>query len=573
MAEEPKLRVLQDPSSSLALSPTFTLQTGSKERTFQPYVSINNSISSTQWSIVPPDPNTIIRRMIWLAMPVRVTMSRAFGGPENILQYGETDAFAAYPLASCMTTAQVQFNNASIAYPVNSFFPYLMKFKKRYELEKGFYSTFPSYLDCSQSYEELVGTLENPLGGYPNNSLPGCFKRGQIPIVIISNTPTSAELVALLLEPLFLSPLEFEGDNVPGLYGIKNLNINITWDNLSKMWSKAFVSPANPVTVNVSIVGVSGLPSWMPNLPTLYLRYDTPFENLSLSVPYVTPYYQLDRYTTDFGSLAAGATISKANFQTIQSNSIPSRIYIFTRERDADISFEKPRVCSAIEGVEITFMNKANQLATATVYDLWKMSYDNGYMGSFSEWLGNPPGLGATTFGSILCLEFGKDIALESGYFAGREGTYQLQIKLTYRNPSSRPINYTGYVVLVYPGSFITVNGSCRVTLANMPAGALAKANLIGVKEYESSNFLGGIGLGDVKTAIGLAAKGVGALLPIIKPKLPPKWQQRAEKVGEFAKKFEGWGYGGQGTQLGEEMTENEYSGEGGEFMSLDDFT
>lgn len=561
-AQDVRLRVLQDPSSSLALAPIYTLQTGSKERTFQPYISINNSTTSTQWSIVPPDPNTIIRRMIWLAMPVRVTLSRPLGGPANVLQYGDTDAFAAYPLASCMTTAQVQFNNCSIAYPVNSYFPYLMKFTQNKKLNAGFYSTFPSYLDHSQTYEELVGTMENPLGGYPNNSIPGCVKRGQIPITIISNTPTSAELVALLLEPLFLSPLEFEGENVPGLYGIQNLNVNITWDNLSKMWSKAFANNPNPTTVTVTNVGVSGLPSWMPNMPTLYLRYDTPFQSLSLATPYVTPYYQLDRFTTDFGVLAAGATINKANFQTIQCNAIPSRIYIFTRERDADITFDKPRVCSAIEGVEITFMNKANQLATATVYDLWKMSYDNGYMGTFYEWLGNPPGLGATTFGSILCLEFGKDIALEPGYFAGRAGTYQLQIKLTYRNPSSRPINYTGYVVLVYPGSFITVNGSCRVELANLGPETLSRATSISVKEYETPNFLGGIGLGDIKSAIGLAAKGIGALMPLVKSKLPEKYQGTAEKIGQFAKQFEGWGYPG--------SDDMDY-GEGGEFMTLDD--
>lgn len=553
----PKFVVMKDPSTSTILQPTFNILVGSRVRTMQPYTCINNSDTATQWSIIPPDAQTVIRRNVWIGMPVRITMSKPTDEGFPIVNYGVTDAFSAFPLNSIMGTLAVTFNNLSISQPQSDYFPWIARYGVTSNQEKGYYSTFPSYQDRSQAYEELVYSNENPLSNYGNGSLPGQFKRGQIPIYIITNTNTQFEAVAFILEPILMSPFNIYDDDEPGFYGIRTFTLNITWDaNRGKIWSKAFYNPLNPVTLNVTFQGVSGLPSYIPSQPTLYIQYDTPFIASPLSQPRYVKYHQLDRYPTSFGAVGPGVTYENATFQNIQLTGIPTRIIILFREQNSDLTFYKPRTMAFIRNVNITFMNTTGILSTFSPFDLWEIAKKNGYMGSLTDWIAEGNGQESTGPGSILALDFGKDITLPDGYLPGMGGTYQLLVKASFQNIAGRTINFTGYIITVSSGEFHTVEGSASTSINFVTSEVASSLANYDVKEIKYDDFYGGFGIGDAKSILGMVARGYNKILPSL--------QKGLSKVGEFAKNFEGYGY-----NSGNRNRLREY--EGGDFASLEE--
>lgn len=557
VSSSPKFIVMKDPSTSTVLQPTFNIILGSKVRTMQPYTSINNSDTATQWSIIPPDAETVIRRNVWIGMPVRITMTKPDDEGFPIVNYGVTDAFSAFPLNSIMGTLSATFNNLSISQPQSDYFPWIARYGVTNNQEKGYYSTFPSYQDRSQSYDELVYSNENPLSNYGNGSIPGEFKRGQVPIYIITNTNTQFEAVAFLLEPILMSPFNIYDDDQPGFYGIRTFTLNITWDsNRGKIWSKAFVNPLNPITLNVSFQGVSGLPSYIPSQPTLYLQYDTPYTPSPLSEARFIKYHQLDRYPTSFGSLGPGLLYENATFQNIQLTGIPSRIIILFREQNSDLSFSNPRTMAFIRSVNITFMNTTGILSTFSPFDLWEIGKKNGYMGTLTDWIGEGKGQRSSGPGSILALDFGKDIALPDGYAPGMGGSFQLLVKATFQNIANRTINFTGYIITVSAGEFHTVDGGASTSINFVTPDVVKSIASYDVKEIHYDDFYGGFGISDAKSMLGMLARGYNKLLPTV--------QKGLSKVGEFAKKFEGYGYGGT-----KRSRMSDY--EGGDFASLDE--
>jgi hypothetical protein len=81
-----------------------------------------------------------------------------------------------------------------------------------------------------------------------------------------------------------------------------------------------------------------------------------------------------------------------------------------------------------IAGVSINFNNQSGILSSATQQDLFRYSVENGSNQSYSEWIGaanvpdNVSGCGRriATSGSLLILEFGKDIQLTESYYASK---------------------------------------------------------------------------------------------------------------------------------------------------------
>ena len=558
MSFSPKFYVVEDPAVSTRLQPEFSILKGSRTRTYQPYVCVNTSNSSTQWSIIPPDPTTVINRNIYLAMPVKITLSRPGGGPGNVLDYGNTDAFKAYPLASVMSTLSATLNNLSVSCPVSDVMPWLARYSTYCEDERSFYSQFPSYQDRSQSYDELVNTLENPLGGFPANSTPYSFKRGQFPVTIISNTPTSAEIVAVIVEPLFMSPFLFKGEREPGFYGIRNFTLNITWDGtLNKIWSRVF-DPLNPTTVTASFQNVTGLPPYVPTLPTLYLRYDTPESPVTLSEPHFSPYYQIDRFPTDAGIVAGGATVEHFTAQNIQLTGIPGRLYILFRRQNQDLTPFTPNVCASIRAINITFANVTGILSTASIYDIYQIAIKNGFQGTFTDWLGNAPGMASTSFGSVLALDFGEDIALPQGMYPGMSGTYQLLVKATFTNPSPDPIHYSMYVITVSQGEFHTIDSTASTSINIITPQDVQNTSGMDVRELKHNNFYGGAILDAIKRGVGVLARGYNKILPTV--------QNTLSGIGKVAQNFEGFGFNSKRPRL----DDTNYN-LGGDFMSLDD--
>ena len=107
-------------------------------------------------------------------------------------------------------------------------------------------SLSPGMRDNAQDYNNLIGSMNNPLSTYGDGNKREGFGRGAFPlnndgwntVTIAADGTFSVIFDATFVEELFLSPLVFGGGMDQGFIGLQSIDINITWDCNSYIISK-----------------------------------------------------------------------------------------------------------------------------------------------------------------------------------------------------------------------------------------------------------------------------------------------------------------------------------------------
>src|SRR5690606_20154775 len=106
------------------------------------------------------------------------------------------------------------------------------------------YSTGFSYADQSQEYNDLVGSVRNPLGSYSDHYADDISGRATL-FTVVSNTPSEAVIDMVSVEPIFMNPWYFGKTeaNLGGtvFIGLINIDFNFTFisNSWARMWSHA----------------------------------------------------------------------------------------------------------------------------------------------------------------------------------------------------------------------------------------------------------------------------------------------------------------------------------------------
>lgn len=534
--------ILQDPTTFVQNTPKYGIFKGSLENTYQSYPSTNFSNSTIQFSIITPSPQTVLDRRIYLGVPIKINFT-GDTGDDNIplLNYGYTDAFRAFPLASIITTLQATINNLTLSIPLNDIFPYLARFQSFQNDEIRYYSTTPCFQDQSQNYNELLNSLINPLGGYPGTSIPYQQKRGEFPVVITQNNRNQAEVQAFILEPLFLSPFLMKGEREAGFFGVQNFTLNITLDsNINRIWSHCQhpVYNNNFSSIQVNIGGFQPVIPFYTSQPTLFVKYAKPNVPSPLEIPSYSPYNLIDRYPTNMGTIVGGGTFDNFASQNIQLGSIPRRLYIYARRSNLTRTYETTDTFAVITNVNITWDTRSGLLSSASTKDLYDMSTKNGLQMSWEQFIGastiNSDSTRITTCGNIICIDFGEDIGLPLEQAPGMAGTFQLLVKASGFNPNSNPVEYTMYVVVISEGIFYTQNLQAFSATGTVTSTDINNSTNMQVHDIQHNTFYGNGIFDAIKKGIGAVARGFTKASPYIQQGLKAA-TQFADTVADIA--------------------------------------
>lgn len=431
---------IQDPVTWLNQPVHYNIHRGGTGIRYNIVPSTSYSSTGANFDILIPN-NTIVDRNISIQMPITIDFVGTAPPGQNLLQTGY-DAFRAFPIANITSVMTVEINGLAYTQENYKLIPYLTHINGFNEATEFSMSTTPHYLDCSQSYDDLVNTIRNPLGGYGDSVDKTNTPRGAFPYDTIVNTPTTARITATLVEPLFVSPLAWGEDTQKGLYYLDRIAVKIIWrGDLSRVWSHS--------TAGGSVFSVN--PVVTLGQPQLNMRYITPTAIEPRPPPPVQyGFKQLllhPAYTNM--TLLAGASTT-INMAALQLSTVPDRAFIFARKRDADLTYLDADVFAAIDSVNMSIDTTNGILSSATSSDLYQIARQNLVTMSYESWSGKPIrtmiGGGATTTyagcGSILPLVFGKDIPLEDGIVPGVRQVIQINGEFRFRNPSNDTVTY-----------------------------------------------------------------------------------------------------------------------------------
>lgn len=508
------------------------------------------SDSQIQFSAPPPNPQTVIDRLIYVGVPIKLSFSGDTGNVNTpLLNYAVRDAFRAFPLHSILQTLTVTINTGGITMNINEVLPDLLWYGGNPPNDQNQqFSLSPTMMDQSQNYSELVSTMRNPLGGYGDSGLPYEMKRGEFLPKIITNTSTAAEVQAFLVEPLLISPFLFGKMQEMGLTGIQNLVFNFTFNagKLNRAWSHA----ADPTAGTFNAPTATFLEvDQIAQKPTMFFRYCTlPIvdSNPSLEKVYSYPYNQIQSYATETSTLYAPGAAGEIISNNIQLPVIPERLFLYLRIHDTDRTYLTTDTFAQITNVSINWNNQSGILASATQYDLYNISRKNGCRMSFPQWMGEC-GNALTALnkisgpGSLLCIDFADDIGLNDLEAPGQLGTYQFQVTIKFKN-----VNPTLTQTYRLMAVFIT-SGVLQIfkNEATTSVGILSKEEVLKAKTFPQvqfknvHDFYGGNFWNGLKSFVSRAAKGVQKALPYVEKALPYVQQgvQLASKLGAGKRK------------------------------------
>jgi len=325
-------------------------------------------------------------------------------------------------------------------------------------------------------------------------------------------------------EPVLISPFIFAGDEGQGIYGIQNLNAVY---NLSSTGNTAIriANVPNRYTVVPTVTFVS------VTQPSLLFQFLTPHPSDLLPSRNVVPYYELPRFVSSIGSVATNV-VSTITSSSLQLNQIPDKIYISVCKQVDNRLNTDADAFLAIQNISLNWNNSSGLLASATPQDLWRMSVENGINMSWVEWSGqanaNPLETSQATIqtcGSILCLEFGKDIELKDDYYApGSLGNFQLQFTVRTLNTSASTIaNLQLLTIVQNSGVFSLERGVSSSYLGVLTKSDVLEASRgVAIPYSDALRMVGGNRVGDFFKSLGSKLGDAGKslakeLLPLAK--------------------------------------------------------
>jgi hypothetical protein len=475
---------------------------------------------------------------------------------QPIIQYGTRDALSPFPLHQATSVMTATINNSSVSINMRDVLPAILRFNDRAELARynGMTTTaFDTYADYSQA----VGAHNNPLGAWTNTDNNNDFSaRGSWLLEkvgsslnmdgeIDNNTIEAGDGAAAkqafvqfkVVEPLLLSPFIFAKpmSNSQGFYGIQNMNFTFNIGSGDRVWRSA-----DP---NKEVSFVSFKDS------RLIFNFLTPHPSDLLPARNVVPYYELPRYLTNSSS----DFLSDGNNKTLQTsslqlNQIPDKLVIFVRKPMSDQKPDDPDAFLSIKKISINFNNQSGILSSASPYDLYRYSVENGSNQSWYEWQGKASGANSVvsgsavapirTSGSLLILEFGKDIQITEDFYApGSLGNFNLQIQLDVENTLGKTVKPEIVIITMNSGVFVNERGtSAQFTGILDKQGVLDASSQQAYSMNEMKRIVGGSFLDTIKS---VASK----VLPVVKAGLSavndPRAQMASQALGAmgYAKK------------------------------------
>jgi hypothetical protein len=532
-----KVLVKDDRIAGITDQITYSINKGGQNMTASQFQAISQSTSSHTYNIQVPSEQTLIdRRVLWQSTVILQINYASLPANTQVVNYGYTDALAPFPLHSLCTVMTATINNNSVSINIKDVLASLLRFNDRRELQR--YNGYtPVAYDTYANYTDGVGSNNNALGSWNITSDNDLNPRGSWLLetwgndafgnpFFVSTSPTapsafvpvnavssgSVYIKFKVTEPLLLSPFIFcnPHTNNQAFYGIQNCNFVFNIGDGNRCWRTAnsWITGCQPFSFTSS---------------QLLFNFLTTHPSDMLPSRNCVPFYEMPRYLTtslpNFGAYGSGTDTQIVRSQTLQLNQIPDKLIVCVRKAMGDQKPQDTDSFLSIKGISINFNNQSGILASSTVNDLYRYSVENGSNQSFYEFNGSANKSNATgsvrvaTSGSLLVLEFGKDIQLvEDFYCSGSLGNFNLQIQLSVQNQYNVAINDAELMI-------ITMNSGvfcCEKGTSSTYTGLLTKQDVLDVSSQEA------YGKSDVQRLVGGGfldtLKSIGSKLL---PKLP----------------------------------------------------
>jgi hypothetical protein len=366
--------------------------------------------------------------------------------PDNLYSVGGVGP-RQMPLHSIMETLNVRLNDQSFVYePSETIHALLAYGNDWYDRNYGFSATAHKP-DSQWRYDNVPGASRDPFTTWIDSGLEDSRRMG-----FWAKKLSATEIEITVVEQLMISPLIW-GESRQCLFGVQNLDVTMVLRQpLTRLLSGDLYGLATGGTPLAT--GHKYQPIITVEDAVLHLKYLQPqaYQTIPHSLNY--EHNTISRFTKELsGGKAPLADFGSVTYNNIQLNSIPKRVYLYcapkqstNAEADSGYINDTTDVANAaasandavrqadffatIDKLRVNFDSADGRFSTYTSYDLWKVAKENGYQRSWLEW--------SQYLGSVMCIDFGKDMGLNPLLCSGCRGSFQFNVEIDYKDIRNR---------------------------------------------------------------------------------------------------------------------------------------
>ena len=515
-----------EPSSNATTPNQYIALVGGRNKTIHVFQTSTLSPTSAVFTNCnPPSADTLVDKKIYL----RARVNMKFTGTTttgNLLKKGR-DGLRYLPLHSVISVARCTLNNHTVVCDIYNTLHARSNYWQTNVDQLSRTSSSSAIKDNCQNYDDMFGTINNPLAGLGDSGLTSGHGRGVISdLDIVSNDGVSAELNFTITEPIILAPFSHDSNDDGGpLWNITTIAFDFQFvSNLNRMWCHSDGGGSIITNMTTAI-----------NTMSLLMTCITPPISLALPPVCTTTYNVFDVVPKSVGAVLNPNEERIVFTDSLQWNSVPQSVFIYAKlDNNSLLSWTtdgtySPATITApdsfceISNVSVQYMNRNDMLSNMTKEQLYEMCLANGYNRDYQQFAGRVNGTfdtGSTIGlnGSAVRLIFGKDIAGDN-IIPGLSERSNFQLRITLRNiHQTQPLNITLYVVSVHEGAIQLIPGDTRVDQAPIKNVENAHGAPVASIPYDKYRLMMGGGFMDILKTIGktaiAAAPAVMSMVP-----------------------------------------------------------
>ena len=473
-----------------------------------------NSASTGQiaWSQTTPSVRNGVDRTVELDLTATITPVFSGGAAntyyrirpmkgENGANQGVKAGLRAYPIHSICETVQCRLNDQTFSWEPAEQLHALLEYGLTQEERQYAMGSTPHYPDQQWRYTENTGNQRSVFSSYMNNTfedgrnagmwMNGGGSTGQ------AGTTQPSNVTVRLIEQMMLSPFVY-GEEVQCFFGIQNIDVTLTLRQpLERMlcgtWVPNMIERSTDGVTWVDLTAADANLVFSPvfnfaqNDQKLHISYLSPQINQVIPWRLNYPYWQIQKFSQDVGVdvVAGDPNGFEVNYNNVTLHNIPKRMYLFAQPQliqaqgnavGQGVNYfgtpqqNDPAIASNVnqsqsdtfaalvdKGLTVNFDTQDGRFSTYDAYDVYKVCSSNGLKRSYKAW--------NEYVGSVICIEFGKDLNLNPLLCPGVRGNFQLSAQVRYRDirnvgvtpdpenlTQTAPKRYRAYMIIVNTG-------------------------------------------------------------------------------------------------------------------------
>ena len=173
--------ITDDRIANLTDSISYAVVKGAQQITTAQFKATTQSASSIVFNVVVPSLETVIDRRVVIRSTITLKITGYAAEGHNIVNYGNRDCLAPFPLHQLINTMSATINNNTVSCNTRDVLPAVLRMLDNRELAR-YNNTTPVMYDTYLNYADMYGAVNSSFGGFDYTSDPFIKPRGAFPL-------------------------------------------------------------------------------------------------------------------------------------------------------------------------------------------------------------------------------------------------------------------------------------------------------------------------------------------------------------------------------------------------------